>query len=115
MNGYGAGIRQHDTHRSISPDRASQRNPRTGALGLDAIIVPGTRPAAYLDHAVTLARAAKCSLVILCSHYLHGHEVKEYLDARSFSEAIVIRPSARIFAPAIQLPWIARHQGPPAS
>jgi hypothetical protein len=60
-------------------------------LGLDAIIVPGTRPAAYLDHAVTLARAAKCSLVILCSHYLDGREVKEYLDARSFSGAIVIQ------------------------
>ena len=73
-----------------SPDRAGRELPRPARLGLDAIIVPGTRPAAYLDHAVTLARAAKCSLVILCSQQLRGADVKEYLAARSFSEAIVI-------------------------
>ena len=89
MNGYRAGIRQHDTHSDLAK-QGEPGNPPADAVGLDAIIVPGTRPAAYLDHAVTLARAAKCSLVILCSHFLHGHEVKEYLDARSFSEAIVI-------------------------
>jgi hypothetical protein len=89
MNGYSAVIRQHGTHHQLA-GRGGPASPLAGALGLDAIIVPGTRPAAYLDHAVTLARAAKCSLVILCSHYLHGHEVKEYLDARSFRGAIVI-------------------------
>ena len=86
---YGAGIRQYGTHRSLTGQRVPG-NPRTGALGLDAIIVPATRPAAYLDHAVTLARAAQCSLVILCSQHLHGEEVKEYLAARSFNDAIVI-------------------------
>jgi hypothetical protein len=86
---YGAGIRQYGTHRSLTGQRVPG-NPRTGALGLDAIIVPATRPAAYLDHAVTLARAAQCSLVILCSQHLHGVEVKEYLAARSFNDAIVI-------------------------
>ena len=90
MNRYVAGIRQYDTHRSLAGHRVLGI-PRFGAVGLDAIIVPGTRPATYLDHAVTLARAAKCSLVILCSHYLDGREVKEYLDARSFSKAIVIQ------------------------
>lgn len=89
MNRYGAGIRQHGTHRSL----AGQGMPgslRADALGLDAIIVPGTRPAAYLDHAVTLARAAECSLVVVCSQDLDGREVKEYLAARSFAGAIVI-------------------------
>jgi hypothetical protein len=90
MNQYEVGIRQHDTHRELAGQREPGGSPRVGALSLDAIIVPGSRPAAYLDHAVTLARAAKCSLVILCSHYLHGRDVKEYLDERSFSEAIVI-------------------------
>ena len=90
MNWYGAGIRQYGTHRSLAGHRVLGI-PRLGAVGLDAIIVPATRPATYLDHAVTLARAAKCSLVILCSHYLDGREAKEYLDARSFSEAIVIQ------------------------
>lgn len=90
MNRFESVIRQHGTHRELVGHDESGRSPHADALGLDAIIVPGTRPAAYLDHAVTLARAAKCSLVILCSHYLHGHEVKEYLDARSFRGAIVI-------------------------
>jgi len=89
MNRYGAGIRQYGTHRSLARQRV-QGSPRAGALGLDAIIVPGTRPAAYLDHAVTLARAAQCSLVIVCSQDLDGREVKEYLAARSFRDAIVI-------------------------
>ncbi|HUC23374.1 MAG TPA: hypothetical protein VMA73_11760 [Streptosporangiaceae bacterium] len=91
MNWYMAGIRQHDTHSDLAK-QGEPGSPPADAVGLhlDAIIVPGTRPAAYLDHAVTLARAAKCSLVILCSHYLHAREVKEYLDARSFSGAIVI-------------------------
>jgi hypothetical protein len=90
MSEYEAEIRQHGTHRQLAGQSGPGESPAIGALGVDAIIVPGSRPAAYLDHAVTLARAAKCSLVILCSHYLHGREVKEYLDERSFSEAIVI-------------------------
>jgi hypothetical protein len=89
MNGYAAVIRQHGTHRQLA-GRGELPTPLADALGLDAIIVPGTRPAAYLDHAVTLARAAKCTLVILCSHYLKGRDAEEYLDARSFSGAIVI-------------------------
>jgi hypothetical protein len=89
MSRYGASIRQYGTHRSLA--RRGQPGSRPAdAMALDAIIVPGTRPAEYLDHAVTLARAANCSLVVLCSHYLNGHAAKEYLRARSFGEAIVI-------------------------
>jgi hypothetical protein len=86
---YGACIRQYGTHRSLTGQRVPG-NPRTGTLGLDAIIVPGTRPAAYLDHAVTLARAAQCALVIVCSQDLDGRDVKDYLAARSFRDAVVI-------------------------
>jgi hypothetical protein len=89
MNWYGAGVRQHDTHRELT-GQSEQGTPRADVLSLDAIIVPGARPAAYLDHAVTLAKLAKCTLVVLCSQALHGREVKEYLAARSFSETIVI-------------------------
>lgn len=89
MSGYAAGIRQYDTHRELT-GWGGQVTSQTDAVYLDAIIVPGTRPAAYLDHAVTLARAAKCSLMILCSQQLRGADVKEYLAARSFSEGIVI-------------------------
>jgi hypothetical protein len=99
MNRYEAGIRQHGTHRELAGQGEPGEGPWADALALDAIIVPGTRPAAYLDHAVTLARAAKCSLVILCSHYLHTCEVKEYLDARSFRGAIVIELPAEYSHP----------------
>ena len=78
-------------HTAGSPDRASQEElPGPTRWAWTRSSFRGVEPAAYLDHAVTLARAAKCSLVILCSHYLQGREVKEYLDARSFSGAIVI-------------------------
>ena len=97
MSGDAAGIRQHDTHRSLV-GQAEPATPRPGAPVLDAIIVPGTRPAVYLDHAVTLARAAGCWLVILCSQQLRGADVKEFLAARSFSDAIVI-----------DLPWGYSH------
>jgi hypothetical protein len=90
MGRYDAGIRQHDTHRTLAGQSEPGGSPPAGALNLDAIIVPGGRPAAYLDHAVTLARAAQCWLVVLCSQDLHGREVKEYFEARSFREAIVI-------------------------
>jgi hypothetical protein len=99
MNRYEEGVRQHGTHSELAGPGEPGESPRTDALGLDAIIVPGTRPAAYLDHAVTLARAAKCSLVILCSHYLHACQVKEYLEARSFSGAIVIELPAEYSHP----------------
>ena len=89
MNRYESEIRQHDTHRALV-GQGERPTARSGALSLDAIIVPGTRPAVYLDHAVTLARAVGCRLVILCSQQLRGTGVKEFLAARSFSDAIVI-------------------------
>ena len=89
MNWHEAGIRQHDTHRELAR-KSDPESLLANSLGLDAIIVPVGRPAAYLEHAVTLARASQCSLVLLCSHYLQARDVREYLDARSFTEAIVI-------------------------
>ena len=86
MSRFGSGIRQHGTHRALT-GRAEPGNAR---LALDAIIVPGSRPAAYLDHAVTLARVADCWLLILCSQRLHRSEAEEFLAARSFHKAIVI-------------------------
>jgi hypothetical protein len=82
------GIRQHETHSRL----VGQAGPQTpmAQLKLDAIIVPASRPAAHLDHAVTLARAADCWLVVLCSHKLRSTEVKRFFAFRSFSRAIVI-------------------------
>ena len=89
MNEYAASIRQHDTHRRLV-GQSERGNAQDVVLGLDAIIVPASRPATYLDHAITLARAADCWLVVLCSQQLRGAEVQEFVIARSFSRAIII-------------------------
>jgi hypothetical protein len=94
MNGDRSGlpesdVRQHGTHQELT----EQAEPSTAAhdrLNLDAIIVPGSRAAANLDHAVTLARAARCWLLVVCSQQLRAPEVREFMAARSFRKAIVI-------------------------
>ena len=88
MNQPRGGIRQHDTHRTLV-SRPEHRKPHSG-LELDTIIVPASRPAATLDHAITLARALHCRLLILCSHRAVPAEVGQLLAARSFDDAIVI-------------------------
>ncbi len=60
------------------------------ARKLDAIIVPASRPAEHLDHAVTLAQAVNCRLVILCSRQARADEVSQLLGSRSFSQGVVI-------------------------
>jgi len=82
-------IRQHGTHGEITR-RARLRGASRRGLELDAIIVPGSRPATNLDHAVMLAKAAGCWLLVVCSQRLRGPEVKEFLAERSFRKAIVI-------------------------
>jgi hypothetical protein len=81
-------VRQHDTHKELVGQSASPMSISAG--NLDAIVVPASRPAANLDHAVTLARAAGCHLVVLCSRDAKGSEVNQLLAARSFDGAVVI-------------------------
>jgi hypothetical protein len=89
MNPAAAGIRQHGTHNILV--RAERRRDVSRAqLKLDAIVVPASRPAAHLDHAVTLAKAAGCWLLIICSQQLHSTEVRKFLTARSCHKAIAI-------------------------
>lgn len=88
MNYLREGVRQHDTHRNLV-SRPEHRKPHSG-LKLDTIIVPASRPATNLDHAITLARALHCRLLILCSHRAVPAEVEQLLAARSFDDAIVI-------------------------
>src|SRR5690242_4568106 len=57
---------------------------------LDAIVVPASRPAANLDHAVELARKLRCQLVVLCSLNARAGEVSELLARRNFTKAIVV-------------------------
>ena len=89
MPSRGPHIRQHATHAQL----VGHAKPDPAALdcqALDAIVVPASRPAHNLDHAITLARAAQCHLVILCSHGTRPAEVYDLLAARSFSAATVI-------------------------
>jgi len=89
MNPFTEGVRQHDTHTLLTPQTGPQDAP-SARLELDAIVVPGSRPAVHLDHAVTLARAADCWLLILCSRRQNSAEVRKFLAARSYYKAIVI-------------------------
>jgi hypothetical protein len=81
-------VRQESTHHKLV-SRSEQRKlyPK---LELDAIVVPTARPAWNLEPAITLARAAHCTLVILCSHDAAPDKVQEILRQRSFDQAKAI-------------------------
>jgi hypothetical protein len=81
-------IRQLSTHRRLV-SRTERRKIDT-RLTLDAIVVPASREARNLDSAITLARAARSALVILCSHQAAPGEVEQMLAERSFDRAVVI-------------------------
>lgn len=83
------GVRQHHTHRELVGQARSPVAPPSGRI-LDAIIVPASRPAPHLDHAITLARAAQCRLVVLCSRLARSDDVNQLLASRSFRQAVVI-------------------------
>ena len=89
MNSLAEDIRQHNTHSTLTPMAGSWDLP-SASLSLDAIVVPASRPAAHLDHAVTLARATGCWLLILCSGRLDSTEAVKFLTARSYHKAVAI-------------------------
>jgi hypothetical protein len=89
MNPFTEGVRQHVTHTLLTPQTGPQDAP-SARLELDAIVVPRSRSAVHRDHAVTLARAADCWLLILCSRRQNSAEVRKFLAARSYYKAIVI-------------------------
>ena len=80
---------QYDTHEELAEQVLLPTMPHSYDK-LDAIIVPASRPAANLDHAITLARSARCQLLILCSLEARTIEVEQLLISRSFNKAIVV-------------------------
>ena len=90
MKPLAADIRQHDTHSMLATRPPGSRGAQVDLLKLDAIIVPASRPAAHLDHAVTLARAAGCWLLVVGSQELYSTEARKFLAARSCHKAIVV-------------------------
>jgi hypothetical protein len=82
-------IKQYGTHNLLARQAGLDSFP-LDRLRLDAIIVPASRPAPNLDQAITLARAANCWLLILCSRQLRGTDAVRQLATRSYRKAIVI-------------------------
>ena len=83
------GVRQHNTHEELVALARTPVAPSSGRV-LDAIIVPASRPARHLDHAITLAHSAQCRLVVLCSRRARSDDVNQLLASRSFTQAVVI-------------------------
>ncbi len=81
-------VRQLGTHRKLVSQ--TEQSELDTELTLDAIVVPASRPARNLEQAITLARAADCELLILCSHQLEPAEVHRLLAERSFDGGIVV-------------------------
>ena len=86
MTRFSRDARQYQTHRQL----LALTSARFGTGSLDAIIVPAARPAVNLDHAVTLARAVNCQLVVLCSLKARAAEVNELLALRNFTQAVIV-------------------------
>jgi hypothetical protein len=81
-------VRQHATHGAlvaIDPSAA-----QLSSQALDAIIVPASRPVENLDHALRLAQAASCRLVVLCSKQARRDDVNKLLASHSFGEGVAI-------------------------
>jgi glycosyltransferase involved in cell wall biosynthesis len=90
--------RQFQTHLQLLAYTSARRR-----ASLDAIIVPASRPAIYLDHAVTLARAVNCQLVVLCSLKAKADEVNELLALRNFTRAVVVDLPESYVLPKVDL------------
>jgi hypothetical protein len=89
----GSVIRQHASHANLIGRGESDPAEGTNRPALDAIVVPASRQAHNLGDAITLARATRCHLVILCSRDAKADEVNDLLAARSFTDATVIEIS----------------------
>jgi hypothetical protein len=82
-------VRQYETHRQLV-GRARPDRWRVGRADLDAIIVPASRTAENLHHAVTLAQAANCWLVVLCSRETRAAEVGRLFSDRRFGRGVAV-------------------------
>jgi hypothetical protein len=83
-------VGQSNSHEQLLGRAAPGRIVTRERLPLSAIVVPAARPAVNLDHSITLARAAQCQLVILCSKEAGARDVLRLLEDRAFSDATVV-------------------------
>ena len=85
--------RQYETHRQFAGCPRSG-GWRLGRADLDAIIVPASRTADNLKHAVALAQAARCWLVVLCSRETRATEVAQLFSDEEFTKGVAVDISA---------------------
>ena len=83
-------IGQHASHAQLIGHGETNPVDSGESVALDAIVVPASRRAHNLEHAITLAKAIGCRLVILCSRDAHPAAVRDLLATRSFADATVI-------------------------
>lgn len=81
-------IRHLGTHRRLVSQ--TEHLAIDASLAPDAIIVPASRPAENLEHAITLARALECALLILSSHKVKTSDVHALLARRSFTDDAIV-------------------------
>jgi hypothetical protein len=79
---------QYLSHASLIQQVTS---PVRSTASLDAIIVPAARPAKYLTTAISLAQAADCHLIVLCSLRARPEEVQALFAAKNFSRGVAVK------------------------
>ena len=84
----GEGVLQYPTHAELI-EPSCPAAPSAGT-GLDAIIVPATRPTKNLQTAVRLASETDARLIVLCSFRTHADEVRALLAKNSLPDAAVV-------------------------
>jgi hypothetical protein len=82
-------VRQYETHRQFV-GRVRPGSWRVGRTDLDAIIVPAARTADNLEHAVSLAQAAECWLVVLCSGEARAAEIGQLFTDKRFTKGAAV-------------------------
>jgi hypothetical protein len=83
---------QYLSHASLIQQVTS---PVRSTASLDAIIVPAARPAKYLTTAISLAQAAGCHLIVLCSLRARPEEVQALFAAKNFSRGVAVKLPTR--------------------
>ena len=94
-------VRQYETHRQLA-GRARPASQRVARVDLDAIIVPASRIADNLEHAVSLARDAECWLIVLCSRETRATDVGQLFTNMRFTKGVAMDISADY-----RHPWLA--------
>ncbi len=84
----GERVLQYPTHAELI--EASRLPAPSARAGLDAIIVPATRPAENLRTAVKLAKETDARLIVLCSFRTHADEVRGLMAEHRLRDPAVV-------------------------